>query len=198
MNKLRFLSILPVFPVLFCTGCNTHTKSNVEDYFDILKECRENRDFHTQLYLYPETIEGAEIVTFLYQETSDLFAGSYFFYLVLTYSEEGFNAELNRMANAKAEYKNGVVKPTLAYPENNSFLTINRDNRYEYAIYNKDALEIAYISNQLYQWKDLTILKEQHYMPNFVIPKEYDDGENTYNMYYYYEANVGYEIGVDL
>ena len=139
------------FPALFCAGCNTHTKSNVEDYFDILKECQENRDFHTQLYLYPETIEGAEIVTFLYQETSDLFTGSYFFYLVLTYSEEGFNAELNRMANAKAEYKNGVVKPTLAYPESNSFLTINRDNRYEYAIYNKDALEIAYISNQLYQ-----------------------------------------------
>lgn len=200
MKKLtkRILSILPVFPTLFCAGCTTHTKTNVEDYFDIMKECRENFDFHTQLYLYPETIEGAEIVTFFYQETSDLFTGSYFFYLVLTYPEEGFNAELERMSNVKAEYKNGVKKSVLSYPEQNAFLTINKDNRYEYALYNKEALEIAYISNQLYQWKELTILKPQHKMPNFDIPKEYDDGNNTYNMYYYYENNVGYEIGVDL
>ena len=198
MNKRLFLSILPIFPVLFCSGCNTHTKSNVEDYLDILKEAREKFDFHTQLYLCPDTIEGTEIVTFLYQETSDLFTGSYFFYLVLTYSEEGFNAEVERMGNVKAEYKNGVVKPVLSYPEQSAFLTINKDNRYEYALYNKERLEIAYISNQLYQWSQLTILDSRHSMPSFTIPEQYDDGKNTYNMYYYYEGNVGYEIGVDM
>ena len=198
MNKIKFLRILPVFPALFSAGCDTHTKTNVEDYFDIMKECRENFDFHTQLYLFPETIENTEIVTFLYQETSDLYTGSYFFYLVLTYSEDGFNAELERMTNVKAEYKNGKTKPVLPYLEQNAFLTISKDNRYEYALYNKETLEIAYISNQLYQWSELTILKDRHSMPNFVIPKGYDDGKNTYNMYYYYEGNVGYEIGVDL
>ena len=198
MNKFKFFRILPVIPALFCTSCTTHTKSNVEDYFDILKEAREEFDFHSQLYLYPDTIENTEIVTFLYQETEDLFTGSYFFYLVLTYSQEGFDAELERMNNVKAEYKNGVVKPALAYPDLNAFLTISKDNRYEYALYDKEKLEIAYISNQLYSWKQLTILEERHYMPNFVIPKEYDDGENTYNMYYYFEDNVGYEIGRDL
>ena len=198
MNKHRILRILPVFPALFCVGCETHTKSNVEDYFDIMKECRENSDFHTQLYLFPETIENTEIVTFLYQETSDLFTGSYFFYLVLTYSQEGFETELNRLSNVKAEYKNGVIKPVLSYPELSSFLTINKDHRYEYAIYDKENLEIAYISNQLYEWEQLTILKEKHYMPTFVIPEQYDDGKNTYNMYYYYENDIGYEIGIDL
>ena len=198
MNKYRFLRILPVFPALFSVGCDTHTKTNVEDYFDIMKECRENFDFHSQLYLFPETIEGAEIVTFLYQETSDLLTGSYFFYLVLTYSEEGFDSEIDRMSKVKAEYKNGITKPVLWYPEQHSFLTINRDNRYEYTIYDRENLEIAYISNQLYPWEQLTILKEKHYMPSFDIPEEYDDGENTYNIYYYYEKGVGYEIGVDL
>ena len=192
--KTRILSILSVIPVVFCSSCNTHTKSNAEDYSDILNECREKFDFHTKLYIYPETIEGTEIVKFFYQETSDLFTGSYFFYLVLTYSQEGFDAELQRIGEAKAEFKNGAIKTVLSYPEQSAFLSINKDNRYEYALYNKETLEIAYISNQLYLWKELEILEERHYMPTFVIPEEKDDGDNTYNMYYFYQGNVGYEV----
>ena len=198
MSKGRILQILPVFPALFCVGCKTNTKTNVEDYLDILKEAREKSDFHSQLYLYPETIEGAEIVTFLYQETEDLFTGSYFFYLVLTYNENDFNAEVQRMSKVKAEFKNGVVKTVIPYPEQSAFLSINKDNRYEYALYNKETLEIAYISNQLYDWKQLTILAERHYMPNFIIPPEYDDGNETYNLYYCYQGGIGYEVTDDI
>ena len=196
--KTKIISILAVIPVLFCSGCNTHTKSNVEDYFDILNECRDKFDFHTKLYIFPETIEGTEIVKFFYQETSDLFTGSYFFYLVLTYSQEGFDAELQRMNEVKAVFKNGEEKTVLQYPEQSAYLTINRDNRFEYALYNKETLEIAYISNQLYQWKDLEILESRHSMPSFEIPSEKDDGENTYNMYYLYKGDVGYEVTDDI
>lgn len=196
--KTKFLSILPVIPVVFCSGCNTHTKSNIEDYFDILQECKNKSDFHTQLYIFPETIEGTEIVKFFYQETSDLFTGSYFFYLVLTYSQEGFDTELQRMSEVKSVFKNGAEKTVIEYPEDSAFLTIKRDNRYEYALYNKETLEIAYISNQLYQWKDLEILEERHTMPDFTIPADKDNGKNTYNMYYLYQDNVGYEVTDDI
>ena len=197
MNKLRILRILPVFPMIFCAGCDTHTKSNVEDYFEILGEARKNSDFHTQLYLFPETIEGAEIVKFLYQETSDLFTGSYFFYLALTYNEADFNAEVQRMSQVKATFKNGVVKNVIAYPEQSAFLTIDKNGRYEYSLYNKETLEIAYLSNQLYDWKQLTVLEERHKMPDFAIPEAVDDGEHTYNMYYCYQGGIGYEITDD-
>ena len=194
MNKHKFLSIFPIIPALFCVSCNTHTKSNVEDYFDIMKECRENPDFHSQLYLFPKTIEGKEIKKFFYQETTDIMTGCYFFYLSLSYSEEDFVLEVNRMKEVKAEFKNGATKSVLSYPTQSAFLTISRDNRYEYALYNEEKLEITFISNQLYPWSDLLILEEQHKMPEFVIPKEYDDGNNSYNMYYFFVDGVGYEV----
>ena len=194
MNKHRILPILPVFPALFCVSCTTHTKSNAEDYLDILSSCRANSDFHTQLSLFPETIENTEIVKFFYQETSDLFTGSYFFYLVLTYDNEGFMSELERMDGVRAEFSNGAIKTVIKYPDQNAFLTISKGNRYEYVLYNHESLEIAYISNQLYEWNTLLILEERHYMPDFEIPEEKDDGDNTYNMYYYYVDNVGYEV----
>lgn len=192
-NKLKILKILWVFPFLL-GSCKTDTRTNAEQYQDDLKEYKEKEDFHSQLYIFPESLNG-EIVKYIISETSDLFNGSYFFYLVLEFDLETFDSELSRLSDIKAIYTkhNNVVKPILYYPEQSAYLTISKNNRYEYVLYNKEKLQIAYISNQLYEWKDVPLLPE-HSMPSFVIPKEHDDGNNTYNIYYFYEGEVGWEI----
>ena len=191
-NKLKIIGIFFVFPFLLCS-CKTDTRTNAEQYLDQIQECRNNSDFHSQLFIFPEALNG-EIVKYFYMEESDLFTGSYFFYLVLDYDKETYDSELARLEKVKSEFsKFNIVKPILSYPSQNAFLTISKDNRYEYVLYNAEKLEIAYISNQLFTWDRAQVLPE-HTMPSFVIPKESDDGNNTYNMYYHYVDNVGWEI----
>lgn len=192
-NKLKILNIFWVFPFLL-GSCKTDTRTNAEQYHDDLKEYREKSDFHSQLYIFPDSLNG-EIVKYIISETSDLFNGSYFFYLVLEYDQETFDSELTRLSEIKATYvkHNNVVKPILHYSEQSIYLTIMKDNRYEYALYNQEKLEIAYVSNQLYGWNEVPILPE-HGLPDLTIPNEYDDGKNSYNIYYLYEGDVGWEI----
>ena len=192
-NKSKIFRFLWVFPLLL-GSCKTDTRTNAEQYQDDLKEYREKSDFHTQLYIYPESLKG-EIVKYVISETSDLFNGSYFFYLVLRYDQETFDSEIVRLSEIKATFvkHENAVKPIIYFPEPSIYLTIMRDNRYEYAMFNKEKLEIAYISNQLYQWDKVPILPE-HGLPDLTIPSQFDDGDNSYNLYYLYEGNVGWEI----
>ena len=174
-------------------SCKRDTRTNAEQYLDQIKECRENKDFHSQLYIFPESLNG-EIIKYFYMEESDLFTGSYFYYLALQYDEETFNNELTRLSQVKSEFpKFNKVKPAIHYEEQSLYLTISRDNRYEYALYDKEKLEIAFISNQLFTWDQAKVLPE-HTMPSVVIPEELDDGNDTYNMYYYYDGEVGWEV----
>jgi hypothetical protein len=192
-NKLKILGNLLVFSLLLFS-CKRDTRTNAEQYLDDLKEYREKSDFHSQLYIFPESLNG-EIVKYVISETEDLFTGSYFYYLVLEFDQATFDSELNRLSEVKAVYPrfNNATKPVIHYEEQSVYLTIMKDNRFEYALYNKENLQIAYISNQLYQWSELPLLPE-HSMPSLVIPKELDDGKNTYNMYYYYDGEVGWEV----
>ena len=41
------------------------------------------------------------------------------------------------------------------------------------------------------------MIEERHRMPEFVIPSEYDDGENSYNMYHWFTGDVGYKVEWD-
>ena len=192
-NKiLKILGILPVFSSVLCS-CNTDKRTDYEAYKDTLEECVADRDFHTQLYIFPESIEGLEITNFYFSHTTDLFTGSWLMYLGLKWDETGFNNELNRLNGIKAVYNTGLEKPVIKYEDEHLFLTVMRDNRYEYALYNSETLEIVYISNQLYPWKE-TPVKSEHILPDIVIPKELDDGSNTYNIYYRYEGDVGWEV----
>ena len=188
-NNYRFLRILPVFPVLFCSSCTTHTKTNAEEYLDILQEARDNNDFHTELYIFPNSIEGLEIKAFYYAHMEDLFTGSFLFYIVLGYNETGFEIELKRISDVIAVYKDGVKGP-IQYPNENMYLTIKQESRFEYVIYNSATYEIAYISNQLFLWKD-TPVEQDFIIPDVTIPKGLEDGENMYNMYYWYNGDVG-------
>ena len=128
-TKLKILKIFWVFPFLL-GSCKTDTRTNAEQYQDDLKEYREKRDFHSQLYIFPDSLNG-EIVKYIISETSDLFNGSYFFYLVLEYDQETFDSELTRLSEIKATYvkHNNVVKPILHYSEESIYLTIMKDNR---------------------------------------------------------------------
>ena len=193
-NKItKIPRILWVFPVIFCSGCNTTTKTDWESYEEIREECINDRDFHTQLYIFPESIEGLEITKFVFSNTTDLFNGSWLMYLGIKWDEVGFNNELTRLDNVKAIYKTGDIKPVIKYEEKSLYLTINKDNRYEYALYNSETFEIVYVSNQLYEWKNIPVVQE-HILPSVKIPSELDDGDNTYNMYYRYEGDVGWEV----
>ena len=191
-KKVKILGILGVFPLLLCS-CKRDTRTNAEQYLDDLKYCRENKDFHSQLSIFPDSLNG-EIIKYFYMEESDLFTGSYFFYLVLQYDEDTFNNELARLNNVRSTFSRvNLVKPIIHFEEQSTYLTISRDNRYEYVLYNKEKLEVAFVSNQLFTWDRAQVLPE-HAMPNVVVPVELDDGNNTYNMYYYYDGEVGWEV----
>ena len=70
-------------------------------------------------------------------------------------------------------------------------MTINKSGRYEYVKYNAETLEIAYVSNQLFAWEESGI-KKDHKLEDITIPSEIADGNNEYNMYYYYQEDIGY------
>lgn len=190
MKKSAIIKILPVFPALFCFSCTTHTKSNVEDYLEILAEARNEQDFHTELYLLPDTIENLEIKAFYYASRSDLFTGSYLFYIVLGYDEASYAQEMERIESVSAHFKNGESKRPIPYPEHNLILTIKQNARFEYVIYDDANYEIAYISNQIFEWEN-TPVDSKYIIPDLTIPSELDDRDNMYNMYYWYEDDVG-------
>ena len=123
-NNSKILGILWVFPLILCS-CKTDTRTNAEQYLDQIQECRNNGDFHSQLYVFPEELKG-EIIKYFYMEESNLFTGSYFFYLVLEYDQETYDSEIARLGNVKAEFqKFNYIKPILIYSELNAYLTIS-------------------------------------------------------------------------
>ena len=194
MNKIiKIFRILPVFPALFCFSCNKTEKTDTEQYVDILNDCISDRDFHSQLYIFPKSIEGLQITKFLFSHTESLYTGDWLMYLGLKWDEQGFNSELERLNNVKAVYKTGEVKPVIKFEDKSLYLTISKDNRYEYAIYNRETYEIVYVSNQLYEWDEIPV-KPEHILSNVRIPEELDDGSNTYNIYYLFGGDVGVEV----
>lgn len=195
MNKK--ITLLAILPTLLCTACATTKSSDITRYNELLDSCRDSSDFHTELYIFPESLDIGTPVDFFYKTTKDLFTGSFLFYLVMDFDETKFNAELNRISQIEACYNEGTVKRIIPYESESIYLTINKDNRYEYVKYNEKTMQIAYISNQLYSWNDTKVAQE-YYLPELTIPEEIDDGDNSYNLYYRYvnEGNitVGYYI----
>ena len=183
-----------IIPTLLLTGClSSKTNNDPQNYSEYLKIAVGNSDFHSELYIFPQDITEEEIKTFAYQTMDGLFTGSYFLYVVAQYDQTIFEAEINRLDDIKATFKNGKVKSILKYEEQSLYLTLNKDNRYEYVKYSKDTFEIAYVSNQLYKWNEVDI-NDNHLLGEVVIPQELDDGNNSYNMYYSYEGDIGYYV----
>ena len=191
MKKLYLLTLLP----LTLTGCFNNT-SDIDSYSKLLEQCREEVDFHSELYIFPDSTNIGNPTKFSYKRTPDLFTDSFLLYLVMEYDEVNYEEEIARLKDIKANFCTGLQKDILHYEEHNLFLTISRDKRYEYAVYNEEKLEIAYISNQLYSWTTAQ-LNSGHALPEITIPAELDDGENSYNIYYEYgEYPEGVQVGV--
>lgn len=187
----NFTKVVLALPSLLLVGCfSSNINQDKDKYSEYLKTAIDNSDFHSELYIFPQEIEQEDIKEVTYQTRDSLFNGSYFFCLEVQYNQTKFSAEINRLDNIKSTFTNGKTKSILKYEEQSLYLTINRDHRYEYAKYNETTFEIAYISNQLYEWNEIEI-SDNYKMGEVIIPEEIDDGGNSYNLYYSYEGDVG-------
>ena len=195
--KKPIIATLMMIPFLTLGGCATKANNDINQYETLLKQSIDNSDFHSELYVFPNEINTENAIAFSYKTREDLFTGSYLLYLVMKYDQNQFNAELERLDAIKADIEipnnafktKNIIKDT----DTSQYVTICKDSRYEYAKYNSETLEIAYVSNQLFAWKE-TGIKNEYLYKDIKIPAELDDGDNSYNMYYYYEADIGYYV----
>ena len=196
MKKL-IIAPLMMIPFLALGGCAIRSDDNVEKYEVLYNKMVSNQDFHTELYIFPKKIDTKQVTNFSSKSRDDLFNGSYLFYLVMKYEESQFNAELERLDAVKAEIeipKNVIkTKYIIKDTETSQYVTINENSCYEYVKYNTETYEIAYVSNQLFSWAESGINLD-HKIEDIEIPSEIADGKNAYNMYYYYEADIGYYV----
>ena len=196
MKKL-IIAPLMMIPFLALGGCAIRSDDNVEKYEELYNKMVSNQDFHTELYIFPRKIDTKQAVAFSTKSRDDLFNGSYLFYLVMKYEESQFNAELERLDAVKAEIEipNNVVKTKkiIKDTKTSQYVTISKNSNYEYVKYNTETYEIVYVSNQLFSWTECGINIDHKY-EDIEIPSEIADGKNEYNMYYYYEGDIGYYV----
>ena len=195
--KKPIIATLMMIPFLTLGGCATKANNNVNQYETLLKQSINNSDFHSELYVFPSEINTENAVAFSYKTREDLFTGSYLLYLVMKYDQNQFNAELERLDAIKAdiEIPNNVFKTKniIKDTDTSQYVAITQNSRYEYVKYNSETLEIAYVSNQLFTWRE-TGIKNEYLYKDIKIPTELDDGDNSYNMYYYRVDDIGYYV----
>ena len=195
--KKPIITTLMMIPFLALGGCATKANNNVNQYETLLKQSINNSDFHSELYVFPSEINTENAVAFSYKTREDLFTGSYLLYLVMKYDQNQFNAELERLDAIKAdiEIPNNVFKTKniIKDTDTSQYVAITQNSRYEYVKYNAETLEIAYVSNQLFTWRE-TGIKNEYLYKDIKIPTELDDGDNSYNMYYYRVDDIGYYV----
>ena len=195
--KKPIIATLMMIPFLTLGGCATKANNNVNQYETLLKQSINNSDFHSELYVFPSEINTENAIAFSYKTREDLFTGSYLLYLVMKYDQNQFNAELERLDAIKAdiEIPNNVFKTKniIKDTDTSQYVTITQNSRYEYVKYNSETLEIAYVSNQLFTWRE-TGIKNEYLYKDIKIPTELDDGDNSYNMYYYRVDDIGYYV----
>ena len=193
-----------LLPILVLSLSSCVTSNHVGSYKVLYEELVEEVDFHTGLFIFPEDTNKGKPTDFYYKTVPDLLTGSFVFYLVMEYDEANYLSEIDRLSKIKQHFyiddsflteKIDVTKTIIHDEANHTFVTIARDHRYEYALYNENKHEIAYISNQLEPW-ELTEVNRKHIINDFNIPKEIEDGDNSYNLYYFYTIDVfGLEVG---
>lgn len=198
INKL----ILPILALSIC-GCSV--SSDIASYKRLYEELVAEVDFHTGLFVFPKDTNSGKPRKLYYKKVPDLLTGSFVFYLVMEYNEANFASELDRLSKIKQHFcidesdliveKIDATKTIIHDEVNHAYVTICRNNRYEYAMYNETNHEIAYVSNQLEPWL-VTGVKNEHIITDFNVPEEIDDGNNSYNLYYYYTIDIfGNEVG---
>lgn len=165
-------------------------KTNVEEYAQALIELKDNSDAHSGLFIFPESVNVSNVKEYKYLMRDDLFNGSYLFYLVVNYTDEDYNAEVERLKNIKAEYPNSVKNPLYNKIELPTYITIFDGNgSYEYVMLDNENKTIAYIFNQLFNWDEIEI-NDEYLLKNYSVnSNDKDVNQNGYNMYYFYDKN---------
>ena len=118
--------------------------------------------------------------------------------LYVDYDKDEFNAEVERIKSVNQPFRDIVkniffAKTGFKYP---AYITIwDGNGTYEYALVDEENTTIAYVLNQLFDWKDTDIAEE--YLPkDYSVPStSKDTGKDGYSMYYVYdEFGTGYRF----
>ena len=200
MNRyLSKLSLVTLLPSILLSSCSMsiRTNSDKSTYQDTYQKYVLNGDFHSELYIFPSEVNIDSIVDFKAMERDSIFTGDYLLYLVMKYDFTSYQNEINRLANIYTYFNRMEArKDILHLEESHAYISIYTSTKFEYAIYNSETLEIAYISNQLFTNKDIE-LNEKYILKDINIPEDRLDtfgNEKLFNIYYYYEGDIGYYV----
>ncbi len=172
--------------------------TNIEEYSSNLTKLIESQDVRSGLKIFPTEVNKDKVKEFKYYSEDDLFVGSYLYYLVVDYDKDEFNAEVERIKSVNQPFRDIVkniffAKTGFKYP---AYITIwDGNGTYEYALVDEENTKIAYVLNQLFDWKDTDIAEE--YLPkDYSVPStSKDTGKDGYSMYYVYdEFGTGYRF----
>ncbi len=161
----------------------------------------ERQDLFSGLYIFPERIsQNASVIDYFYSCEGGGFDNSYQQFLKCTYSQEEYNAEINRLKNITCEIpvRSGPVVNTVEYSDvkfsSPAYITAYASHgMFEYALCNDADKTIVYVYLQLIGNDDVVFNREY-------LPLEYQDGKplledvsfsNT-NIYYAYVGNGVY------
>ena len=170
--------------------------TNIEEYSSNLTKLIESQDVRSGLKIFPTEVNKDKVKEFKYYSEDDLFVGSYLYYLVVDYDKDEFNVEVERIKSVNQPFRDIVkniffAKTGFKYP---AYITIwDGNGTYEYALVDEENTTIAYVLNQLFDWKDTDIAEE--YLPkDYSVPStSKDTGKDGYSMYYVYdEFGTGY------
>ena len=112
--------------------------------------------------------------------------------LVSRYSVIGWLDSFKLTGNPGVE-KTSSIHRCISVITKDKIIKIKKPYREIIPILEIETLSDCSIKNLLYLWDDVLLLPE-HALPSVVIPKEYDDGNNSYNIYYFYDGDVGIEF----
>lgn len=172
--------------------------TNIDEYNSNLTKLIESKDVRSGLKIFPSEINKDKVEEFKYYSADDLFVGSYLYYLVVDYDKDEFNTEVERIKSVNQPFRDIVkniffAKTGFKYP---AYITIwDGNGTYEYAIVDEENTKIAYVFNQLFDWKDTDVAED--YLPkDYSVPStSKDTGKDGYSMYYVYdEFGTGYRF----
>lgn len=161
----------------------------------------EKEGLRSGLYIFPKEISvNARDTEFLYSCGARGFGVDYQQFLKCTYSEEEYQAEIDRLKNIKCEMhtRKGTVVNHVDYSDTKfncpAYITAYGGNHiYEYALLNEETNTIIYVYLQTISNDKVAFSKEY-------LPKEYQDGKQLLNeenidrtnIYYSYLGNGVY------
>ena len=156
----------------------------------------EEEEFNSGLYIFPENVSNALDVDYLYYTAIDFHSiGNNIIYAEVTYSEEDYIKEIERIANIECKIK---MSPEGDYHTNNinysedlfaypAYVAIYACNlRYEYVLMDEANHKIIYIYSHL---KDMNGVIPQEYLPLEVIGKDMYENSSWDNINIYYSED---------